>query len=252
MFGYDIAIGPGTTTITDIDGSDGDTGADMLVDVEQATFSDSDADGDGTAELVTVYLDGQNNAVLAVADSGATDEDTEIIFQAADLIANDIEFDGDTKELISVQDAVNGTVLLTPDGTITFNPTVNFSGLASFTYTVSDGLGGTDTQIVKIDVASFADTPDITVAPALGDEDTAIALDLSAAPSDTDGSESLSSLVVSGVPIGATLSDGLNSFAATDGNTEVEIAGWNQGTLTITPPADSERHPSLPTRRENP
>ncbi len=240
VFGYDIAIDADSTTITDVDGSDGDTGVDTLVDVEQAVFSDGDADGDGTAELLTVYLDGQNNAVLAVADSGATDEDTAIVFQAADLIANDIEFDGDTKELISAQDAVNGTVSLAPNGKITFIPATNFSGEASFTYTVSDGFGGTDTQIVKIDVASFADVPDIAVEPALGDEDTAIALNLSAAPADTDGSETLSSLIVSGIPVGATLSDGSNSFTATTGNTEVEVAGWNQGTLTITPPADSD------------
>ncbi len=238
--GYDIAIGADSTTITDLDGADGDTGTDTLVGVEQAVFSDGDADGDGAAELVTVFLDGQNNAVLAVADTAATDEDSPVVFQAADLIANDIEFDGDTKDLISVQDAVNGTVELAADGTITFMPTADFAGAASFTYTVSDGRGGTDTQTVKIDVGAFADEPDITVAPALGDEDTAIALDLTAAPGDTDGSETLSSLIVSAIPVGATLSDGSNSFTATAGNTAVEIAGWNQGSLTITPPANSD------------
>jgi hypothetical protein len=237
---YDIAIGANSTTITDEYGADGDTGTDTLVKVEQAVFSDGDADGDGTAELVTVFLDGQNNAVLAVADSGAGEEDSEIVFQAADLIANDVEFDGDTLELLSVQDSVNGTVSLAPDGTITFIPDPDYSGDASFSYTVSDGLGGSDTQIVTIDVAAIVDAPVLDVAPAIGDEDTPIALSLSAAPADTDGSESLSSLVVSAIPVGATLSDGVNSFTATVDDTEIEISGWNQGELTITPPADSD------------
>lgn len=240
VFGYDIAIGPNSTTITDQDGADGDTGVDTLVAVEQAVFSDNDADGDGTAELITVHLDGQNNAVLAVADSGTGDEDTAIVYDAGYLVANDIDFDGDAKELISVQDAVNGTVSLAADGTVTFIPDADYSGDASFTYIVSDGKGGLDTQIVNIDIASVADAPILDVAPAMGDEDTPIALNLSAAPSDADGSEFLSSLVVSVIPVGATLSDGVNSFTAVDGDTDIDIVDWNQGSLTITPPADSD------------
>ena len=148
VFDYDIAIGADSTTITDLNDADGDTGVDTLVDVEQAVFSDADADGDGTAELVTINLDGQNNAVLAVADYGSGTEDGTIVFQAADLIGNDIDFDGDSLQLISVQDAVNGTVSLAEDGTITFTPDANYSGSeASFTYTVLDSGGGSDNQI---------------------------------------------------------------------------------------------------------
>ena len=240
VFDYDIAIGANSTTITDLNPADGDTGVDTLVDVEQAVFSDADADGDGTADLVTVHLDGQNNAILAVADSGVGEEDADILFQATDLIANDVDFDGDSLVLESVQDAVNGTVSLAADGTITFAPDENFSGDASFSYTVSDGRGGSDTQIVRIDIAALADTPVATVQPVSGDEDSAIALSVSVGLADADGSEILSSLIVSDIPVGATLSDGANSFTATDGDTETEISGWNQGTLTITPPADSD------------
>jgi hypothetical protein len=249
VIGYDIVIGADGTTITDIDGSDGDTGADTLVDMEQAVFSDGDADGDGTADLITVFLDGQNNVVLAVADDpAATNEDTPIVFQAADLIGNDIEFDGDIKQLISVQDAVNGTVSLAPDGTVTFTPATNFSGEASFTYTVSDGRGGTDTQIVNIDIAAVADAPaldlnaalsgDQTVGGAVGNKDSAIALDVSA--SVTDGSESLTALVVSAIPDGAILTDGVFTFQATALDGDVDILGWNLAALTITPPAGSD------------
>ena len=38
VLGYDVAIGADGTTITDLDGSDGDTGVDTLVDVEQVAF----------------------------------------------------------------------------------------------------------------------------------------------------------------------------------------------------------------------
>ena len=54
VFGYDFIIGASSSTITDVSGNNG---TDTLVDVEYAVFSDADADGDGTAELLTIYLD---------------------------------------------------------------------------------------------------------------------------------------------------------------------------------------------------
>nr|WP_162247056.1 type I secretion C-terminal target domain-containing protein [Rhizobacter sp. Root404] len=53
---------------------------------------------------------------------------------------------------------------------------------------------------------------------------------------DTDGSETLA-LTVTGVPIGATISDGTRSFTATAGNQVATITGWTYSALTVTPPA---------------
>ncbi|WP_321393402.1 tandem-95 repeat protein [Emcibacter sp.] len=50
---------------------------------------------------------------------------------------------------------------------------------------------------------------------------------------DQDGSESLS-VSISAIPEGAILSDGVNSFEATAGNTSTDISGWNLDGLTIT------------------
>src|SRR5262245_62654967 len=47
-------------------------------------------------------------------------------------------------------------------------------------------------------------------------------------------SNSLQSLVVSGIPVGDTLSDGHgHSFTATAGNTQVDVNGWTLSSLTI-------------------
>jgi Ca2+-binding RTX toxin-like protein len=59
-------------------------------------------------------------------------------------------------------------------------------------------------------------------------------LNVAAAVTDTDGSETLA-LVASGIPVGATLSDGVNSFTATTGQTSVDISAWALTKLTITP-----------------
>ncbi|MCR9152368.1 MAG: cadherin-like domain-containing protein, partial [Rhodobacteraceae bacterium] len=197
-------------------------------------FSDGDADGDGVEELVEIFFDGRNNGPLATADYGALREDAAIVFEASDLIGNDLEFDGDTLTLLSVQDAVNGTVSLGPDGRVTFTADPDYSGEASFTYTVSDGRGGTDTQIVRLTVEAVADVPNLFVEDSFGDEDSAISLDITSALTDTDGSETLA-IEISGVPAGATLSAGSDQ-----GGGIWLLAPGDLSGLTITPPADSD------------
>ena len=57
-----------------------------------------------------------------------------------------------------------------------------------------------------------------------------------ATASDTDGSESVS-LVVSAIPVGATLTDGTRSFTASPSSTGVDISQWQRDRLSITAPA---------------
>jgi hypothetical protein len=71
-----------------------------------------------------------------------------------------------------------------------------------------------------------------------GFEDSAIRLSaVSAALTDTDGSETLSVAIV-GLPVGATLTDGSMSFTATQGSTTADVSGWNLGSLSLVPPTD--------------
>ncbi|WP_162617933.1 VCBS domain-containing protein, partial [Salinicola halophilus] len=72
-----------------------------------------------------------------------------------------------------------------------------------------------------------------------GDENSTIHLSKVAATlTDTDGSETLSRVAISGIPVGATLSDGTHSFVATAGTTTKDITGWNLNTLTVKPAAN--------------
>src|SRR3546814_169388 len=97
-------------------------------------------------------------------------------------------------------------------------------------------MGGTATTAGTIDVTvgALSDGPERAATDASGAEDTAIPLDIAAALTDTDGSETLS-ITVSGVPAGAVLSAGIDNG---DGSWSVDptaLAG-----LTITPPANSD------------
>jgi Ca2+-binding RTX toxin-like protein len=103
-----------------------------------------------------------NQAPVAVADHLTANEDTPLVLSAATLTANDTDSDGDALTVTAVGNATHGTVSLV-DGNVTFMADTNFSGIAQFDYTESDGHGGTSTATVTVDVAPVADTPILTV-----------------------------------------------------------------------------------------
>ncbi|WP_298839427.1 Ig-like domain-containing protein [uncultured Salinicola sp.] len=72
-----------------------------------------------------------------------------------------------------------------------------------------------------------------------GDEDSVIHLSkIAAALIDTDGSETLGGVRLSGIPAGATLSDGSHTVVGSGGQTNVDLSGWNLNTLTLKPAAN--------------
>ncbi len=125
---------------------------------ENETFIVKSIDGTTTAVMITVY--GTNDDPIAVADSGTTLINSKLIFTAAELLDNDSDIDGDTLTIDSVQGAVNGSVIIDPvDGNVEFTPTPGYFGLASFTYTISDGQGGFSTATVNVTVNKINAVP---------------------------------------------------------------------------------------------
>jgi len=118
---------------------------------------------------------------------------------------------------------------------------VDFTLVVAATATeTANGATATTNANLAVTVAAVADSPTLTVFPAAGNEDTAIALSVATALVDTDGSETLA-VTVSSIPVGATLSDGGgNTFTATAGNTTATITGWNLAALTVTPAANAD------------
>ncbi|ARM92101.1 oxidoreductase domain-containing protein (plasmid) [Rhizobium sp. CIAT894] len=111
--------------------------------------------GTGTNYWVDVVFDaGANSAPVATDDTGlALTRNDSVVISIASLIGNDTDANGDAMTISAVGNAVNGTVTLNKqNGTIVFTPTNNYSGPASFTYTLSDGRGGTDQGNVSLTV----------------------------------------------------------------------------------------------------
>ncbi|WEX00469.1 retention module-containing protein [Pseudomonas nitroreducens] len=115
-----------------------------------------------------------------------TNEDTPLTIAPKTLLGNDSDVDGDSLSILSVQGAVNGTVKL-DGGNVVFTPNKDFNGTGSFTYTISDGHGGTSTATVTVGVTAVNDAPTLLADTATTKEDTSVKIDVLANDTDVDG-----------------------------------------------------------------
>ena len=88
---------------------------------------------------------------MANTDSATTAQNTAVTLEASTLLANDTDANGDSLSLTGVSNAVNGSVTFS-DGNVIFTPSTNFTGNASFDYSISDGKGGTSRATVSVAV----------------------------------------------------------------------------------------------------
>ncbi len=108
-----------------------------------------------------------NHKPVANADTLSATEDTPVTFTAAQLLGNDTDKNLDPLSIASVTSGTGGTVVLNPNGTVTFTPDQNFNGEYKFTYVATDGkpiesLSAAAT--VTVNVAAVNDVPTV-VAP---------------------------------------------------------------------------------------
>ncbi|MBL8625624.1 MAG: tandem-95 repeat protein [Myxococcales bacterium] len=184
-----------------------------------ATFTYTVSDGAATATAtVTLQFGPANDPPVAVDDSGTTAEDAPLAIAASALLANDTDPEGQTLTVTAVGNPTNGTVALA-GGTVTFTPTANVSGAASFQYTVSDG-AATDTGLVTVTITAVNDPPVAVDDARTTAEDTPLAItatSLTANDTDVDGG----ALTVTAV-----------------GNPTNGTVGLAGGTVTFTPTAN--------------
>lgn len=118
------------------------------VGIDRFTYTISDGRGGTATALVTVTIGtAPNQPPIAVDDTGVINQ-TEIA-----VLANDSDPDGDPLTIIAVTQPVSaaanpGTVAITGN-TVTWSPG-GYLGAATFTYTISDGRGGTATATVNV------------------------------------------------------------------------------------------------------
>ena len=115
-----------------------------------------DSVGFTDSATVSVTVDPANDPPTAVDDSVSINEDTPT---AINVLGNDSDVDGDALTPIAIGGEQLGTVAINGDGTLQYTPPQDYYGDDSFSYTVSDGHGGTASATVSVTIAAVNDTP---------------------------------------------------------------------------------------------
>ncbi|HKG47335.1 MAG TPA: Ig-like domain-containing protein [Pyrinomonadaceae bacterium] len=182
----------------------------------------------GAARVGTLTVAGRNVTITQDAaptannDIATTDEDTSV---NVNVLANDVEPDGDTLNVVSVTQGTNGAVTVNPDKTIKYAPALNFFGSDSFTYTIDDGHGGQSTATVNVTVNAVNDAPVFSInvlSQTVQYSDPITPVNVTVSDVD-DPVADLTLTVLSSVPAGLTVTPGVGSLTIS-GNPAV-VAG---------------------------
>lgn len=138
------------------------------------TYTISDGTpGTSATGTVTITVNAVNDAPVAADDTASTGPSSDVVI---DVRANDSDADGDTLVVTavgSVSGSSGGSVQISNNGAdVTYSPGAS-AGTDSFSYTVSDGHGGTDTAMVTVTV-SANQSPTANDDTASTDEDTPV------------------------------------------------------------------------------
>jgi len=232
--------GDGTVTYTPSSGYAGSDGFDYTV---------SDGRGGSDAGHVAVTVTGAANRPPVANDDSATTVESEPV--TIDVLGNDTDPDNDSLFVSAVSAPAHGTAVDNGDGTITYSPNAGYVGADGFTYTASDGRGGTDTASVAITVTQAPNRDpnavDDNVSTAKG---VAVRVNVVANDSDPDGNNLFVSAAAD-PPHGSTVNNGDGtvtytpdtgftgtdsfSYTITDGH-----GGSDSATVTVTVVAPSD------------
>lgn len=209
---YYYELGNGSDTITETSGTDSIVfGAGISMDDIVLSVNGSDLTLTIGAESITIVnhyaADFSGRVESLVFDDNST-FDLGSYVPNADPVANNDVFSGDEDTVISgnvldndtdsnndtltvtpatIATANGGTVELNSDGTFTYQGAANFHGTDGFSYTVTDGHGGTATADVSLTINSVNDAPVAADDEFYGNEDEVISGSLLDNDSDVDG-----------------------------------------------------------------
>ncbi|MCX2930782.1 Ig-like domain-containing protein [Mycobacterium sp. CVI_P3] len=191
---------------------------------------------------VTVEVTAINHAPLTTGETYTTAEDTALSLTAAQLLANDVDPDGDTISLHSYTQPGHGTLSDNADGTgtLVYTPDADYTGTDSFTYTIADSAGAEAQAVVTITVTPVNDPPVATNATYTIDEDTSLQGDLLANATDVEG-DTLHAAIIVEPTHGSVSLDASGTFTYTP---EANYAGTDSFTYAVTDTSNTTSAPA--------
>jgi Ca2+-binding RTX toxin-like protein len=120
------------------------------------SFIVNDGTANSTAVTRNINITAVNDAPVAVNDSITTNKNTPIIINATTLLSNDTDVDvSNGLGITGFTQPSQGSLVNNSNSTYTYTPVQNYYGSDSFTYTISDGQGGSSTATVNLTINQF-------------------------------------------------------------------------------------------------
>ncbi len=120
------------------------------------SFDFSVDDGNGVVSLGRFLINVRpaNDSPIAGDDTVFTAQGNSLTISRSELLANDSDVDSSNLTIQVVTGPAHGILVTNADGSITFQPSVGFSGMDSFEYQLSDGAASSNIAKVTIQVAA--------------------------------------------------------------------------------------------------
>jgi hypothetical protein len=200
------------------------------------TFKVNDGTVDSNFAPVSITVTPVNDNPVAADDTLTVLEDAAAT--TVNVLANDTDVDGDTLTVSSVTQGGKGVVTLNA-GIVTYKPNLNANGSDSFTYTISDGHGGTATGTVNVTITPVNDAPVAATDTATTKRSTAVVIDVLANDSDVEDDSLTIVSVTKGANGNTTIVNGQVRYGPKSGFTGTDtftytISDGNGGTATAT------------------
>ncbi|HTF96068.1 MAG TPA: retention module-containing protein [Cellvibrio sp.] len=187
VLAYSVTTNPANGTVT----LNPATGA--FIYTPNANYNGSDSfivtvnDGKGGTTTSTVSI-----GVLPVNDVPVAGNDTAVVSENSSVVVavrgNDTDADGNPLTVTAVTQGTNGSVVIDAiTGNPIYTPNAGFNGSDSFTYTISDGNGGTSTATVNVTVAPVNDVPVANDDSVIVNEDDSVTIAVRSNDIDADG-----------------------------------------------------------------
>ena len=122
---------------------------------DRFTYEIKDDEGVRSNEAtVTIVVNPVNDPPLANGEEYAAVENQMLEATVPGVLSNDADVDGDVMQAVLVSATRYGSLQLSPDGSFSYTPNINFNREDSFTYKVSDGTETSQSATVTIVVAT--------------------------------------------------------------------------------------------------
>uniref|UniRef100_UPI0035CA46D5 cadherin-like domain-containing protein n=1 Tax=uncultured Nostoc sp. TaxID=340711 RepID=UPI0035CA46D5 len=176
VFGSSSSFGA-SFDLSSLDGSNGFVinGIDTVNFLGSSVSNAGDFNGDGSDDLIIgasnqipyAPENGESYVIYGFATIASTQEDTAVNILASTILRRYTDVEGDTLSISDFKNPANGTLTFNDNGTLgnttddyfIYTPNANYNGTDSFSYTVTDGNGGTIDGTFKLNVKPVNDAP---------------------------------------------------------------------------------------------